>query len=655
MNNNKLELKKESTLELKCIRELLGMNFFIPDYQRGYRWTDNEVKDLLEDINAFALKPGKRYGEFYCLQPLVVRQMTDKEKEANQLEQGKVWYEVIDGQQRLTTIHLMLSYLQDVIKVLKHPQDKYAIEYQRNPANGQKVSVYLNNIRTITAADASSIDCFHMSNAYLTISDQIEKRQEEINLSDFCNALLKCQQRTTAIDNGDSLTVDDANNVRFIWYEISDNEDPIKVFTRLNIGKISLTNAELIKALLLNRSNFGGNDNIKLRQQEIAAEWDRMEYTFQNDEFWLFLHDAGYDRPTRIDVIFDMIVEKNRLKLNKSQMEKIGNDDQRTFRYFYEYFYDSASKYSKEERLEECWKLVKDHFEVLKEWYDDLVFYHYIGFAIETKMKKAKLQDLLDDWFAATDKTNFLKSLKKKIADRIREVPRQFKEDGSDKRKARPLLLFHNIQTIINQNEMELANKDYQLGTFYKFPFHLYKKEKWDVEHINSNTPNSEDDETTRSEWLLNVYIAADEEVKEAIKTYFSGKISDAEKEQIFAKVKDRFKEPEEWSLEEKNRIWNYTLLDSSTNRSYGNSIFSGKRRVIIGKEQGINYPLPEIKDGKLTEKERRKAKSAFVPVCTKNVFGKYYSSAYTAPNYWTKEDAKEYLNDIKECINKLS
>ena len=129
------------------------------------------------------------------------------------------------------------------------------------------------------------------------------------------------------------------NNVKFIWYESVD-EDPIKVFTRLNIGKISLTNAELIKALFLNRSNFGEKDSehLKLRQQEIASEWDNIEYTLQNDEFWLFLNKKkdkkDNDRTTRIDFIFDLICKQETI----GKFENIGTDDYKTFRYYYEYF-----------------------------------------------------------------------------------------------------------------------------------------------------------------------------------------------------------------------------------------------------------------------------------------------------------------------------
>jgi hypothetical protein bacD2_00658 len=89
----------ENKLELKLINELRDYSFYIPKYQRGYRWTQNEILDLLNDIYEF--KP-KQIGDdpdkktWYCLQPIVVKK----------IEENK--FEVIDGQQRLTSIYLIL-------------------------------------------------------------------------------------------------------------------------------------------------------------------------------------------------------------------------------------------------------------------------------------------------------------------------------------------------------------------------------------------------------------------------------------------------------------------------------------------------------------------------------------------------------------------
>ena len=120
----------ENKIELKSVSELLGKKFFIPSYQRGYRWTEQQVKDLLEDIWEFSKKKKNEY-EFYCVQPLVVKQMEESHKERLKLDKNEDWYEVIDGQQRLTTIYLILSVLSEAISILGLPTDLYEIKYQR--------------------------------------------------------------------------------------------------------------------------------------------------------------------------------------------------------------------------------------------------------------------------------------------------------------------------------------------------------------------------------------------------------------------------------------------------------------------------------------------------------------------------------------------
>lgn len=625
----------ENKIELKSVNELLEMKFFIPSYQRGYRWTEQQVTDLLNDIWEFSRKKKQEY-EFYCLQPLVVKQMNKEDKQKHQLNINEDWYEVIDGQQRITTIFLILSSLKDAINILGLPLSLYELKYERE-SKDFNVTSFLKNISKSNDVNDSYIDFYYMRSAFRTIEKWMT--DQKVNKGDFCNALLKYE-----LDNNLGKPRDKANNVRFIWYESVD-EDPIKVFTRLNIGKISLTNAELIKALFLNRSNFGeiNSEHLKLRQQEIASEWDNIEYTLQNDEFWLFLHDKGYNRPTRIDFIFDLICEQKFL----GDFDNIGSDDYKTFRYFYEYFKTGSSD------IESCWKAVKSYFQTFKEWFDDLELYHYVGYLVEYEYS---ISGLVSKWYSSTDKESFAKYLKTEIKKKIVGCPElnyQYKEDGSDKWKCKPILLFHNVQTVVNQNKNNLNNEDYKLGVFYKFPFHLYKLENWDVEHINSNTTNDEEDADTQKEWLLNVYLSVDNDIQQKICSYFES--AEEEKMRLFDEIKKIVSLNEEWTYKEKNRICNYTLLDSSTNRSYGNAIFSGKRRVIIGKDKGMLIAIPQIgKDGKLQLSKETKAKSSFVPPCTKLVFMKYYSVTMSDANYWTKVDAESYLEDIKNCIKKL-
>lgn len=643
--------EQENTIKETAVGKLLGMNFFIPGYQRGYRWTEQQVNDLLNDINEFE----PENGSWYCLQPLVVKRLKEDtfkriKEEAASLDEVKSLlkgrWEVIDGQQRLTTIYLILACL--------GVTDKYTIKYETREDSKE----FLEKISGKNEDEAqSNIDFFYMHKAYKTINNFFEAKK---NQEDFKDKLL--------------------NNVKFIWYEIDEWENPVTVFTRLNMGKIPLTNAELIKALFLNRSNFGAgegkNETLRLRQQEMASEWDTVEYTLQNDEFWLFLNQPGDKRPTRIDFIFDLICEQKALDPeDKKDLKKdIGTDEYRTFRYFYNYFKTENAD------IGFCWKTVKKYFQIFQEWYNDLELYHYVGYLIEQgetvdslvkiwENRDDKTKDSVTNETVPTDKENkqydnppitkdkFKSDVKEKIKEKLEkciDLDKQYEiNKDTAKTQCRPLLLLHNIQTVINQNK-QMENSKYGLATFYKFPFHLFKLEKWDVEHINSNTTNPETDEETQKEWLVNIYLSADGKLQDKIKEFFRSE-KEEEKKTLFEDIKKEFpSEQEEWSPEEKNKIWNYTLLDSSTNRSYGNAIFSSKRRIIIGKDKGKQIPIPKLRDGQLVMSEEKDAPSAFVPPVTKHIFLKYYSSTVGDHNYWTKKDAKAYKNNILETLKEF-
>ena len=633
----------ENKIELKSVRELLGMKFFIPNYQRGYRWTEQQVLDLLNDIRDFSFIKRKDY-EYYCLQPLVVRTMAEKDKMLNDLDLDETWYEVIDGQQRLTTLYMILTALKPTIKALRLPTALFELKYQRktDTFNGTN---FLQDIGQLNGIENSHIDYYHMSTAYSTIMKWLEDSESEdcrkpVNVGDFCNALLKYQ-----LDDDPKKPRDKANNVRFIWYE-SVGEDPIKVFTRLNIGKISLTNAELIKALFLNRSNFHvSNDNhLKLRQQEIASEWDNIEYTLQNDEFWLFLHEDCYDRPTRIDFIFDLICEQKVL----GEFGNIGTDEYKTFRYFYEYFKSKSSD------IENCWRIVKSYSQTFKEWFNDVELYHYIGYLIH---QGEKLGELCKKWNEEKSKEDFIAKLKVIIKDRIRkcnDLNKQYEIDGGPtKTTCKPLLLLHNIQTVVNQNNQLKSKEEYKLPVFYKFPFHLFKKENWDVEHIDSNTTNGLEKEKDQKEWLKYSVLGAElsDDLKDRIKAFINNDNGRESFESICREI-EKYNRSESWQNPEqdKNKVWNFVLLDAGTNRGYGNSLFPAKRRCIIGKDQGKSYSIDEgtleitVKDGAI----------AFIPPVTKNVFLKYYNTSVDNLREWSESDAASYRINILETLREF-
>lgn len=54
-----MSTNKHNNNELLSISSIIGDSFFIPSYQRGYRWTRSQVEDLLEDIHDFISVPLK--------------------------------------------------------------------------------------------------------------------------------------------------------------------------------------------------------------------------------------------------------------------------------------------------------------------------------------------------------------------------------------------------------------------------------------------------------------------------------------------------------------------------------------------------------------------------------------------------------------------
>jgi len=598
------------------------MKFFIPSYQRGYRWTEQQVKDLLNDILEFSQKK-KQESEYYCLQPLVVKRK-DKDvlssiKAATSIEEVETLlkgsWEVIDGQQRLTTLFIILSVLGET--------SVYFLEYETRIGSEK----FLEKIDENKKDD--NIDYYHICQSKQAVASWLDN--DVIDKEGFKETLL--------------------NKVKFIWYESVD-EDPIKVFTRLNIGKISLTNAELIKALFLNRSNFGEKDSehLKLRQQEIASEWDNIEYTLQNDEFWLFLHEKGYDRPTRIDFIFDLICERNSLNLREELYKSIGNDDYKTFRYFYEYFRTDSSN------IEDCWKKVKKYFQTFKEWFDDLELYHYVGYLrcpLKKKEKVIDIKDLYDKWIGTKD--IFVKFLREKIKERIKDcndLAKQYEVDGGPaKTTCRSLLLLHNIQTVVNQNNKLSSKEEYKLPAFYKFPFHLFKNENWDVEHIDSNTINGLENEKDQKEWLKYSVLGAkpSEELKNEIIAFLRNDNGKKPFEDLCQEI-EKDNQSESWHNPEqdKNKVWNFVLLDAGTNRGYGNALFPTKRRCIIEKDQGKTCLI----DDETLEVSLQDGAIAFIPPVTKNVFLKYYNISIDNLREWNESDAKAYKENI---LNTLS
>ena len=556
-------------LEEKIISKITG-KFTIEAYQRGYRWGKDEVEYLLEDINEIP------DGQKYCLQPVVVKNVNDT-------------YELIDGQQRLTTLYLIMKYLNAYVDI------KFSIEYAtRKSENGHIGSKEL--LETIDEIDLSlpsnNIDELFIKKSYSIVKTWFNG--EKSKMMSFANKL--------------------QNYVTIIWYEVDDDEDSVNIFTRLNIGKINLTNAELVKALFLSRGKkdsegrYAGNPYgiEEKKQHEIALGWDSMEKDLHNEKFWTFITNEKSDHyPIRMELLFDMI-----------EMKPNGESNFYTFNRFYERFKNSDNRY-------DTWELIERYMQQLKEWYHSFDLFHHIGFLVATGTSVKSLLDIA----MSTDNPIKKSEFKLRVLDMIREKmvftvgDKDFGEEidyaelnyEDHSKFIQYVLLLFNIETIRQKGDENV-----------RFPFYRYKNEgTWSLEHIHAQNSESLKTNQEWKEWLeihkkslegLEVYSDDKKQIEEVIDKMntvithinekgYKGSIRD-EFNAVAPAVINILSDGDDKS--QMHTLSNMALLTVGENAALSNSTFDVKRMKIIAMDKAGEY----------------------IPVCTRNVFMKCYSSS---------------------------
>lgn len=583
-----------SSIELRSVSRLLvdeegaPARYLVPAYQRGYRWSDGQVTQLLDDFWDFIRSSEDRHKSvFYCLQPLVVRR----------LEDGS--YEVIDGQQRLTTLFILLAHRKELLRLLgKAP---FEINYEtRDPT-------FLAAIDLDRAEE--NADFSHIAKAWRAI-DAWMKRHDPMHALKLLQHLL----------NDDEA----GRNVRVIWYELAYHDDAIAAFTRLNVGKIPLTEAELIRALFLRRAaedeRSAAPGSPRRLSQGIAYEWDQIERRLQDDALWYFLQNVNVGDTNRIGLVFRLAA-------------RIADQDNAAD---YGVFTHFARALSVEDSAESEWKWVKELFMALEEWFEDRELFHILGFVLQRAAGIDVIARLLDE-SRRSGKAGFAASLRGRVfqmvmprdlgpvlADEVAgEVHSLCRTVGYGDTRIRDLLLLFNLATLIENPHSNI-----------RFQFDSFKRESWDIEHVRSVSDLRPDRLNEQDEWLRHCHAflcsstsEAAQALAERIETYLA---ADRTSREDFGKIDgDLLAHFGEATAEPDHALGNLTLLDSRTNRSYKNAVFAVKRKQLLLRDRA----------------------GVFVPLCTRNVFLKCYSREVGNVMFWTNDDARDYFEAITHTL----
>lgn len=579
-----------NTIKMKSVGELVRAakdfpieRYKISSYQRGYRWkAEEQVRALLDDLKDFFQQPK---GEIYCLQPIVVAKGQD--------EKGEFW-EVIDGQQRLTTLFLLLHVLGE--------KEVYEIDFEVRVNSGH----LLTDIVGGKAVDIDkSPDAYFMSEAYKKIKQWVDEQQ-----------LLSTDFKTTLLDS-----------VQVIWYEVAltsettaeKEKEKIDIFNRLNIGKIPLDDAELLRALFLNHIVGEGTHDDVLLKGIFATEWQEMEYFLQKDDVWGFLNPEDKAMRNRILLLFRLVAQAQT------------SQGRATFCYFE----NELRELSHEERrpkVQDYWKETKRLFAFIRACYNDRHLYHLLGLCFALKaINLNELHSLSKD----VRKSELCERFKERIKAKFKEVKLEELSYENKRADIQRVLLLFNVLTMDQQGSLFQQ----------RFPFHKYHQNVWSLEHIHAQ--KSEAVQGNIAEQLANMH----KELKELDKAEIPELQSHIE--EILAQLKTLQKKE---SLNEEDiptfnqlmlnfealfsddassgmhEMSNMALLTKDDNAALNNSCFAYKRIVLLQLER----------------------KGKFIPPCTRNVFLKVYSPI-GAPSYkWGRADREAYLKAMKEAVKEF-
>lgn len=598
--------------------------FNVPSLQRTYRWGEKEITLLLNDLYEFYNTNEDSTNDFYPLQPLILKKSNKNDDTWN----------VLDGQQRLTTIKLIASYLE--------MGKDYCLDISYDTR--EKTKDFLDNISNKKEEDVgTSMELYYIFHAYEVIKAWFQKDTEKINA--IRNVLFE-KERT-----------------RFVVQEMNSDDDEAKTFQNINQGRIPLSCSELIKALFLghifeshkidNNCRFAYSSDgyglfipinpIKEKQELtriqnfIAKEWNDIETVLMHDEFYSFVCPEKEKSINRMDFLFKVACRNEKFKKYKT-------DD--PFNAIYECIKDGKVV----DNISCSWNVVFKCFNRMQKLYYDFDAYHLVGFCncehigISEDFNKYCNDDEKMDEF----KTAIREKIKGKVLNK--ELKDLHYED--DKEKIKEILLLHNLQSYSDEK--------------LRFPFNLYDGGKnYDIEHIHA-TAEEKADKKSRYEWFKNNHSAIKKKKEKLKDSDYKNEISPRfenakdlfkffeegyDEEGCEKKYLDKFKVEEfnklreimindnsEEDLSKDDEIKNLCLLDSTTNRSYKNSLFITKREMILKKAKGemdkeyYVYPLL---------------------LCTERIFLKFYSDVDSDDNlnFWTSNNREAYLKDISKKV----
>lgn len=259
------------------IKDAFEKWYRIPDYQRPYVWEKDQVIDLLDDISIACEKDAN--GEYF-LGSLVLKENNDK---------GYIEYDVLDGQQRLTTLFLLTAVVRDLTDSEQRKQTCHNSIFQQGNVD-DNIPERLRIVFDIRDDVKVFVDEYITKKNGITeqkIKELSQSKKIDTSIFNMANAILNMQQYLQERIAQDAKFLDKffpffRTKVLLIYVSSQNLDDAFRMFTVLNNRGVKLRNADILKA-----------DNLSAvkdpeKQKQYAKNWESIENYF-GDEFDGFL------------------------------------------------------------------------------------------------------------------------------------------------------------------------------------------------------------------------------------------------------------------------------------------------------------------------------------------------------------------------------
>lgn len=268
----------EIKCEKKVIREIFNMWYCIPDYQRAYVWDTDQVRDLLDDtISAYRENKEAQY----FLGSMVLKINEKSENNVSYTE-----YELLDGQQRITTVFLILACMRDMLTDYPQYQNSLAgFVYQAEDAilqQPERMRIIFNIRSDVRDFVNEHIKPLHGTCDSALLKDKMQAKDVNISIRNMANAMLVAheflEENKSDIIGYLSYFL---NKVLMIYVATEELQDAFQLFTVLNNRGVKLSSSDILKAE--NLKELSAADRTFW-----ATRWEEME-TYFGEDFDKFL------------------------------------------------------------------------------------------------------------------------------------------------------------------------------------------------------------------------------------------------------------------------------------------------------------------------------------------------------------------------------